>query len=157
MSNILVGALAAVPVTFLAWLAYNWAGKPILDVRSKRLDTLKVAELYGFKGYGFAEDETNRAREALSEAAISLRALNRGQPWTARLYCRLLRYDLEFAASVLYGLVGLVGAHLKPENSSRRDAVDAVHILLNASQHLSAERIREIREKLAIALALPRA
>jgi hypothetical protein len=157
MSNIIIGALSAIPVTLLAWLAYNWAGKPILDVRSKRLDALKVAELYGFKGYGFGEDETNRAREVLSEAAISLRALNRGQPWTARLYCRLLRYELESAASVLYGLVGLVGAALHPENSSRRDAVDAVHLLLNASQHLSAERIREIREKLATPLALPRA
>jgi hypothetical protein len=157
MSNIIVGALSAIPITFLAWLAYNWAGKPILDVRSKRLDALKVAELYGFKGYGFGEDETNRAREVLSEAAISLRALNRGQPWTARLYCHLLRYDLESAASVLYGLVGLVGAALQPENSSRRDAVDAIHVLLNASQHLSAERIREIREKLATPLALPRA
>jgi hypothetical protein len=157
MSDILFGALAAVPVTFLAWFAYNWAGKPILDVRSKRLDALKVAELYGFKGYGFGEDETNRAREELSEAAISLRSLNRGQPWTARLYCRLLRYDLESAASVLYGLVGLVGMALKPENSSRRDAVDAVYVLLNASQHLSAERVREIRKKLATQLALPRA
>lgn len=155
MSNILVGALAAVPVTFLAWLAYNWAGKPILDVRSKRLDALKVAELYGFKGYGFADDETNRAREALSEAAISLRALNRGQPWIARLYCRLLRYDLEFAASVLYGLVGLLGAALKPENSSRRDAVDAVHVLLNASQHLRAERIRDQKETSDTACASP--
>jgi hypothetical protein len=156
MSNIIIGALAAVPVTFLAWLAYNWAGKPILDVRLKRIEALKVAELYGFKGYGYSEDETNRARDELGDAAMSLRALNRGQPWTARLYCRLLGYDLEFAASVLHGLAGLVGAALTHENSSRRDGVDAVHVLLNASQHLSAERVTNIEEKLRTALALPR-
>jgi hypothetical protein len=157
MSNIIVGALIALPASFLAWLAYNWAGKPILDVRCARLDALKVAELYGFVGYGYSENETNRARDALSDAAISLRSLNRGQPWTARLYCRLLKYDLEVAASVLFGLVGLVGAHLGEENTSRRDAVDAIHLLLNAGQHLSPARVSEIKKKLTISLALPRA
>jgi hypothetical protein len=157
MSNIIAGALIALPASFLAWVTYNWAGKPILDVRCARLEALKAAELYGFIGYGYSEDETNRARDALSDAATALRSLNRGQPWTARLYCRFSKYDLEVAASVLSGLVGLVGAHLGQENTSRRDAVDAIHLMLNASQHLSAERVFDIRKKLGDALALPRA
>jgi hypothetical protein len=157
MSNIIVGALIALPASFFAWLAYNWVGKPILDVRLARLDALKVAELYGFIGYGYGDDETNRARDALGDAATSLRSLNRGQPWTARLYCRLLNYDLEVAASVLFGLVGLVGARLGEENTSRKDAVDAICLLLNARRHLNEKRIHELKKKLAISLALPRA
>jgi hypothetical protein len=156
MSNIIVGALAAIPVSFLAWLAYNWAGKPILDTRSTRLEALKAVELYGFTGYGHGEDKESRAKDGLIEAAAALRSLSRGQPWTARLYCQLLGYDLEFVASVLMGLASLVGAHLGQENSSRRDSVDAIYVLLNAAQHLSAERTCEIKEKLRITLALPR-
>src|SRR5580698_2090735 len=157
MSNIIVGALIAIPTSFLAWLAYNWAGKPILDVRSARIDALKTAELYGFIGYGYTDDETKRARDSLGEAATSLRSLHRSQPWTSRLYCRVLNYDLETAASILFGLVGLVGAHLNQENRSRRDSVDAIHLALNACRHLSAQRVADLREKLATALALPRA
>lgn len=153
--SIMIGALAVVPVTFLAWLAYNWAGKPILDVRSARLDALKAADLYGFTGYGHGDEETNKAKAALNEAATILRSLSRGQPWTAKVYCRVLGYDLEFAGSVLIGLAGLVGALLRIENPSRRDGVDAVHVLLGASKHLSAERVSEIKQKLRTALAIP--
>lgn len=156
MSNIIVGAVLALPASFFAWLAYNWGGKPILDVRAARLDALKAAELYSFKGFGYSDDETNAARRALSDAANALRALSRGQPWTARLYCQALGYDLELSASVLMGFVGLVGAALGHGNSSRRDGVDAVHVLLNATQHLTNERVNEVKEKLRTALALPR-
>jgi hypothetical protein len=156
MSNIIIGALAAAPVAFLAWITYNWIGKPVLDVRSARIDALKEAEFYGFVGYGYEEDEINTARSALSNAAMSLRALSRGQPWTARFYCHVLHCDFELSASVLLGLVGLSGAHLSHDNTSRRDAVDAVHVLLNASQHMTAERIKVVREKINTALALPR-
>jgi hypothetical protein len=154
--SVIIGALAVVPVTFLAWLAYNWAGKPIVDVRSARPDALKAAELYRFTGYGHGDEETNRAKAGLNEAATGLRSLGRGQPWTAKLYCRMLGYDLELAGSVLIGLAGLAGAFLGAENSSRRDGVDAVHVLLGASKHLSTERVSEIKQKLQTALAIPR-
>jgi hypothetical protein len=156
MLNIIIGAVAVAPVTFLAWIAYNWMGKPILDVRFARIDALKAAELYGFVGYGYEENEINAARSALSNAAMSLRALNRGQPWIAKLYCKYLHYDLELASSVLMGLVGLTGANLSHDNTSRRDGSDAIHVLLNASQHMTTERIKVIREKIATTLALPR-
>jgi hypothetical protein len=154
--SIAIGALAAIPATFLAWLAYNWAGKPVLDVRSARLDALKAAELYGFIGYGHGDEETNKAKAALNEAATELRSLSRGQPWAAKLYCHPLGYDLELAGSSLVGLAGLTGAFLGPENSSRRDSVDAVHILLNANKHLDGKRVIEIKQKLRTHLALPR-
>jgi hypothetical protein len=156
MLNIVLTALTAVPVTLLAWLAYNWAGKPILDMRTARLDSLKIAELYGFTGYGYSEEETNKAKTTLSEVAVALRALSRSQRWSARLYCRALGYDLELASSVLMGLAGLVGAALGKDNTSRRDGLDALYVSLAANQHLSAERTNEIREKIRTALALPR-
>jgi hypothetical protein len=156
MLNIIIGAMAVAPATFLAWIAYNWMGKPILDVRPARIEALKAAELYGFVGYGYGEDEINTARNALSNAAMSLRALSRGQPWTAKLYCNLLHYDLELSSSVLMGLVGLTGANLSHDNTSRRDGSDAIHVLLNAGQHMTTERIKVIGEKVGTALDLPR-
>lgn len=150
--TIIIGALAAAPT----WIALNWMGKPILDLRSARLEAIKAADSYGFIGFGSKEDEVNKARSALSDAASSLRALSRGQPWTARLYCHFLGYHLELSASVLLGLVGLLEARLPYDNTSRRDGVDAVHVLLNASRHMSAERINVVREKINTPLALPR-
>lgn len=154
--TIIIGALASAAFGAATWIAVNWMGKPILDLRSARLEAIKAADGYGFIGFGFKADEVNKARSALSDAANSLRALSRGQPWTARLYCRCLSYHLELAASVLLGLVGLLEARLPYENTSRRDGVDAVHVLLNASRHLSADRINEVWEKINTPLALPR-
>ena len=46
--GILVGAIGAV----LVWFITNWVGKPIVDVREKRIKALQVAEQNAHVGYG---------------------------------------------------------------------------------------------------------
>lgn len=148
MVNIIVGAITGISGSLLAWLAFNWIGKPVLDVRSKRLETLQVIELHGYTGYGSSEANVNASKAALSDIAMYLRSFARAQPWTARLYCRVLHYDMEFAASAIIGLADLVGENLPAGSTTRRDNVDAVYMALNAHQHMTPERIQTIKDRI---------
>jgi len=95
--SILLGAIGAV----LAWFITNWVGKPIVDVRDKRIKALQAAEQNAYVGYAATGERVKAAKAALSEAASSLRSISRGHGWPVRLYCRFARYDLEAAANSL--------------------------------------------------------
>ena len=50
--SILLGAIGAV----LAWFITNWVGKPIVDVRDKRIKALHAAEQNAHVGYGASNE-----------------------------------------------------------------------------------------------------
>jgi hypothetical protein len=93
----------------LGWIGTQMAGKPILALREKREEALRVADRYAYIGWGSSEELVRTGRRALFDVASSLRAMSRARGWALDLYCRCLEIDLEMASTALDGLGGIVG------------------------------------------------
>jgi hypothetical protein len=130
------------------WFITNWVGKPIVDVRDRRIKALQSAEQNAYVDGGASIERIMEARAALNEAASALRSISRGHGWLVRLYCRLARYDLEAAANCLIALHNRAGQFTYEDR--RQVIVDAMHIFLRAHQHLSRERIDEIKMQIEL-------
>src|SRR5262245_64072347 len=143
--GILLGAIGGV----LVWFITNWVGKPIVDVRDKRIKALQAVEQNAHVGYAASNERIKDARTALNEAASGLRSISRGHGWPVRLYCRLARYDLEAAASWLITLHNMTG-EIGGDDERRQLIVDAIHIFLRAHHHLSRERIDKIKMRIGL-------
>ena len=133
----------------LAWFITNWVGKPIIDVRDKRLKALQAAEQHAFVGFVAGNEREAGARAALNEAASGLQSISRGHGWPVRLYCRPARYDLEAAANWLITMHNMAGK-IGYDDKRRQIVLDAIYIFLRAHQHLSRERIDEIRMRIGL-------
>jgi hypothetical protein len=146
IDSIFPGAISGVILGVLAWFATNWIGKPISDVRDKRLKALQAAEQNWRIGGRSSVERTVEGRAALNEAASALRSISRGHAWSARLYCRIARYDLEAAAYALISLHNKTGRH-EYDDKTRKLVLDSIYLFLGAHKHLSPERINEIKEQ----------
>jgi hypothetical protein len=144
--GILLGAIGGV----LAWFVTNWVGKPVVDVRDKRIKALQAAEQNAHVGGAASDERVVAARASLNEAASALRSISRGHGWPVRLYCRLARYDLEAAASWLITLHNMAGEISYDDKARRQIALDATYMFLQAHQHLSRERIDEIKMRIKV-------
>jgi len=143
VDNIISLAIGAV----LGWLATNWIGKPISDARDKRIKALQAVEQNSFVGGAARDERIREARAALNEAASSLRSISRGHGWPVRLYCRFARYDQEAAANCLITLHNMTGQY-GYDDKERQLQVDAIYVFLRAhKQHLSRERVDEIKSQ----------
>src|SRR5947209_2434089 len=98
LANNWIGLLSGAIGAVLVWFITNWVGKPIVDVKDKRIKALQAAEQNAYVGYGASNQRVREARAALNEAASGLRSISRGHGWPVRLYCRFAQYDLEAAA-----------------------------------------------------------
>src|SRR5262249_37159322 len=134
----------------LVWFITNWTGKPIVDVRDKRIKALQAAEQNAHIGYGASDKRLIEARAALNEAASSLRSISRGHGLPVPVYCRLARYDLEAAASWLIDLHNRTGELGYGYDERRQIALDAIYIFLRAHQHLDRERIDYIKMRIGL-------
>jgi len=146
IDNIISVAIGGV----LGWLAKDWVGKPIVDVRDKRIKAIQAAVQNAHVGYGVINERVREARAALNEAASGLRSISRGYGWPVRLYCRFARYDLEAAANCLIALHNMAG---EPgyDDEARQIHLDATHMFLRAHhQRLSRERIDEIKMRIGL-------
>ena len=104
-----IGVLSTALGGVLVWFITYWIGKPIVDVRDKRIKALHAAEQNAHVGYAATDERIVAARTALNEAASALRAVSRGHGWPVRVYCWLARYDLEAAAYALISLHNKTG------------------------------------------------
>jgi len=143
--SILLGAIGAL----LVWFITNWVGKPIVDIRDKRIKALQAAEQNANVGFSAGDKRVTEARAALSEAASGLRSISRGHGLPVRLYCWFEGYDLEAAADWLITLHNWTG-EIGQGDKARQIVVDAIHILLRAHKHLSQERIDEIKMRIGL-------
>ena len=133
-------------------LAHNWIGKPISDVRDKRLKALQAAEQNAHVDGHTSDDRVTEARAALNEAASGLRSISRGHGWPVRVYCWFFGYDLEAAASCLITLHSATGNY-RYGDEARQLFVDAIYMFLRADKHLSPERIDEIKRRMILGKA----
>jgi hypothetical protein len=133
----------------LGWVITYWIGKPIIDVRDRRIKALHAAEQNAHVGHGTRKERVTEARAALNEASSGLRSISRGYGWPVRLYCRLARYDLEAAADWLIDLHNRTG-ELIWDDARRQIALDAIYVLLRAHQHLSRERVDFIKMRIGL-------
>jgi hypothetical protein len=106
--GILLGLLGLIGGV-LGWVITNWVGKPILDVRDKRLKALQAVEQNAHIGFPASQERIREARAALNEAAGGLRSISRGHGLPVRLFCRFAGYDLEAAANCLIRLHNVTG------------------------------------------------
>ena len=139
--------ISAVIGGVLGWLANNWIGRPISDVQDKRLKALQAVEQNAYVTGSATDERVTMARAALNEAASALRSTSRGHPWSARVYCRLVGYELETAANALITLHNMTGRH-GYDDKTHQLFIDAIYVFLRADQRLSPQRIKEIKEKL---------
>jgi hypothetical protein len=130
-------------------LAHNWIGKPISDVRDKRLKALQAAEQNAHVDGHASDDRVTEARAALNEAASGLQ---RRHGWPVRVYCWFFGYDLEAAASCLITLHSTTGNY-RYGDEARQLFVDAIYMFLRADKHLSPERIDEIKRRMILGKA----
>jgi hypothetical protein len=61
--SILLGAIGAV----LVWFITNWIGKPIVDIRDRRIKALQAGEQNAYVGYGASNERVTEARAAALE------------------------------------------------------------------------------------------
>jgi hypothetical protein len=144
LANNWIGILSGAVGAVLVWFITNWIGKPILDIRDKRIKALQAAEQNAYVDRGAGNKRVTQATTALNEAASGLRSISRGYGWPVRLYCRLARYDLEGAADWLITFHNKT-LEIGHDDEDRQIALDAIYVLLGAHQHLSQERIDKVK------------
>ena len=129
-----------------AWFAVNFAGKPILELEETRKLALAAATRYWAISPQAVGETRARALAALYEAASALNGFSRAEALASRTWCRVFGYDLDFAAGALRGLAeGIRGKTIFPDEQ-RKLTVDAVHLSLNATRHLSATELAAARD-----------
>src|ERR1700680_4796879 len=117
-------------VAVVGWFALNMLAKAILALRDARFKALQLAERYAhFDALG-STDETyiNAVRRKIFDAGSDLRTHARAHSKAVNLYCKLMGYDLEEAASALIGIGRMVG--IAYDTPTRRNTLTHVHVSL---------------------------
>ena len=136
--SLLYGVLSAV----LFWIGTSFVGKPINALREGIREALRAADRYAYVGYGSSDDLVKTARRTLFDAASSLRSMWHMRSLAVSLYCRCRKIDLELGSWAITGLGSMVGGPY--DDTARRRQLDAIHVCLRATRHLSAERRLQI-------------
>jgi hypothetical protein len=125
----------------------NFFGKPILALQDKRREALEVAERYAYVGVRGtpSEEYQSRALAELFDAGNSLRAYARESSLATNLYCRVFRYDLDFAAAAVLSLGEAARGEYGIGAGQRRRNLHAVFVALGSSGHLSPREVAAAR------------
>ena len=67
LANNWISILSAAIGAVLVWFITNWVGKPIVDVRDKRIKALQSAEQNSHVGFGASNERVTEARAAALE------------------------------------------------------------------------------------------
>ena len=138
--------LGASLAAIAGWFAINWVGRPILAVRSARLEAIRTAERYGRVSSGEAEESVNIVIRMLNDTVAKLRSLARAQEFYVHVYCLLMGYDLECAAKAVNGLAHLAGGY---HADTQKNNLNLVYYSLNAYRHLSTSELTILKSALA--------
>jgi hypothetical protein len=121
------------------WIITNWIGRPIIDVRDRRIKAIQAAEQNARVGLGAGDGRIREARAALSEAASGLRSISRGHGWPLRSIRERMLPGGERPGSEQLVLDRplladcAVGQRGQPQHHDRRDTDDttAIHASLS--------------------------
>jgi hypothetical protein len=149
------GVVGSLALGAVGWVGSNFFGKPTLALRDKRREALEVAERYAYVGLHSApsEEYQKRALAALYDVGNSLRAYARESSLATKMYCRVLRYDLDFAARAVFCLaraVQIAGGQYRivEIDNTRRPALHVLFVALGATHHLSAGEVAAARTEM---------
>jgi hypothetical protein len=154
MTILIVPVIFSVVAAVLAWFAANFLGKPVLAVREKRSEAIKTAEQYCAVGPDSSDELRTTALKSLNELGSALRACSREGSIATRLYCRLMKYDLELAACSLFGLAKCVLEKNISENQ-RKNTVNGLYVSLGATSHMTQTEIETSKRHIAEAGGKP--
>jgi hypothetical protein len=134
----------------VGWIGFNFFGKPIVTLRDNRRDAPQVAERYAYVGLHGSPSEALqlRALSALHDAGNALRAHVRERSVATRIYCRALHYDLEKAASALFGLGEAVRGQYDFDERTRRLTLHVLFVALGSISHLTADEVAVARAEM---------
>jgi hypothetical protein len=150
LPNATQGAIAFL-VALGAWFLANFLARPIIQVRDKRFEALRLAERHALTQPPWSQAEEARVsavKSILLDISTELRTHARGQWWPVRLYCRLAGYNLDEAALAINGLQVMAGS-MRFDDSTRMNNLNLVYMYLNAHRHLSADQIAELKRLVA--------
>ncbi len=140
MTTLIVPVILSVVAAVLAWFATNFLGKPVLAVREKRSEAIKTAEQYCTVGPDSSDELRTIALKSLNELGSAIRACSREASIATRLYCRLMKYDLELAACCLFGLARCV-VEKNISEDQRKNTVNGLYVSLGATSHMTQTEI----------------
>jgi hypothetical protein len=134
----------------IGWIGFNFFGKPIVTLRDNRRDALQVAERYAYVGLNSSSSETLqlKAISALHDAGNALRAHVRERSVATRIYCWALRYELDKAASALFGLGEAVRGQFSFDEGTRRLTLHVLFVALGSTDHLTADEVAVARAEM---------
>jgi hypothetical protein len=142
-------ALVTALVAAFAWVVLNFLGRPVLAVREKRLEAIQVAERYSNVGIFSSDGLRDTALKSLHDVGTALRAYSREASIATRLYCRLMKYDLNFAARCLFGIAEGARGEFQLSEEQRKNTLNALYISLGATSHLTQAEIDTVRRAIA--------
>jgi hypothetical protein len=159
-----LSVMGGLTTAVIGWIALNFFGKPILMLKEKRRAALEVGERYAYvglnsfgtlpgdDGLGRPErpesDEAQDACKALHDTGNSLRALARERSIASHLYCKLLNYDLDTAASATFGLAEAARVTYVFDERTRRLMLHVLFVALGATHHLSSDEVTAARAEI---------
>jgi hypothetical protein len=134
----------------VGWIGFHFFGKPIVTLRENRRNALLVAERYAYVGLHGSPSEALQltALSALHDAGNALRAHVRERCVATRIYCRALHYDLERAASALFGLGEAVRGQYSFAERTRRLTLHVLFVALGSTYHLTADEVAVARAEM---------
>lgn len=147
-----MGTLGSAITTLLlggfGWIGFNFFGKPIVTLRDNRRDALEVAERYAYVGLHSSPSEALqiKALDALHDAGNHLRAHVRERSVATRIYCWSFDYDLDKAASALFGLGE--AARGRVGERTRRLTLHVLFVALGSVHHLTADEVALARAEM---------
>ena len=150
MDDWLKVSIAAV-VGVAGWIVANFFGGPILALQEKRREALEVAERYYRVDSASSDGLRGTALKSLTGAGTALRALSCEASLATRLWCKLLGYDLDFAARCLFGLAQGARGEFRFEADSMEKTLNAFYVSLGAAGHLSPEVVKAVKRDIEIA------
>jgi hypothetical protein len=144
-----MGMIESALVAVFAWLALNFLGRPVLAVREKRLEAIQVADRYSNVSFTSSDELRATAVRSLYDVACALRTYSREASIATRLWCRLMKYDLDLAARCLLGLAEGARGEYRVSEEQRKNTLNALYVSLGAMSHLTRAEIDAVRRVIA--------